>query len=195
VRVRRAVAGLVVVGALAPIASAQVIPTFRRDSATDGRGKLDIVRVAMARGTDGRLRGEVTMEKEWTTADLRSARGPSGSICLTLTTARVPGVDPPDWLVCATPPKQGEALHGRVLRDRANGLPREVAAATVTRPTARTVYLRFPQSAIGRPASVRFAAEAVTRAARCPRPLGCRDTAPDAPATGNLTLRGTAPSG
>jgi hypothetical protein len=195
VRVRRAVAGLLVVGALAPIASAQVIPTFRRDSATDGRGKLDIVRVAMARGTDGRLRGEVTMEKEWTTADLRSARGPSGSICLMLSTARVPGVEPPDWLVCATPPKQGNILHGRVLRDRANGLPREVAAATVTRPTARTVYLRFPQSAIGRPAGVRFAAEAVTRAARCPRPLGCRDTAPDAPATGNLTLRGTAPSG
>ena len=54
-----------------------------------------------------------------------------------------------------------------MLRDRANGLPREVAAATVTRPTARTVYLRFAQSAIGRPASVRFAAEAVTRA----RPL------------------------
>ncbi|MEA2134176.1 MAG: hypothetical protein QOC68_2085 [Solirubrobacteraceae bacterium] len=194
-RLRRAVAGLVVVCALAPIASAQVIPTFRKDSATDGRGALDIVRVAMSRGTDGRLRGEVTMEKAWTTADLRSATGPSGSICLTLSTAREPGADPPDWLVCATPPKVGDELHGRVLRDRANGLPRQVAAATVTRPTARTVYLRFPQSAIDRPANVRFAAEAVTRAARCPRPLGCRDTAPDAPATGNLTLRSTAPSG
>ncbi len=194
-RLRRAVASLVVLGALAPIASAQVIPTFRKDSATDGRGPLDIVRVAMSRGSDGRLRGEVTMEKAWTTADLRSAGGPSGSICLTLSTAREPGVDPPDWLVCATPPKEGDELHGRVLRDRANGLPREVAAVTVTRPTARTVYLRFPQSAIDRPASVRFAAEAVTRAARCPRPLGCRDTAPDAPATGNLTLRTTAPSG
>jgi hypothetical protein len=195
VRLRRAVAGLVVLGALAPIASAQIIPTFRKDSATDGRGKLDIVRVAMSRGTDGRLRGEVTMEKAWTTADLRTAAGASGSICLTLYTAREPGADPPDWLVCATPPKQGEELHGRVLRDRANGLPREVAAVTVTRPTARTVYLRFPQSAINRPPTVRFAAEAITRAAKCPRPLGCRDTAPDAPGTGNLTLRATAPSG
>ena len=192
---RRAVAGLVVLGVLAPIASAQIIPTFRKDSATDGRGALDIVRVAMSRGVDGRLRGEVTMEKAWTTDDLRTSSGPSGSICLTLYTTREPGSDPADYLACVTPERNGEALRGRVLRDRANGLPRQVAAVTVTRPTARTVYLRFGQSAIGRPASVRFAAEAVTRAARCPRPLGCRDTAPDAPMTGNLTLRSTAPSG
>ncbi len=192
---RRAVAVLAVLGVLAPVASAQVIPTFRKDSASDGRGALDIVRVAMSRGADGRLRGEVTMEKGWTTSALRTPTGPSGSICLTLYTTREPGADPPDWLVCATPQKEGDELRGRVLRDRANGLPRQVAAVTVTRPTARTVYLRFAQSAIGRPASVRFAAEAVTRSSRCPRPLGCRDTAPDAPATGNLTLRTTAPSG
>ena len=94
-----------------------------------------------------------------------------------------------------TPEREGDLLRGRVLRDRANGLPKQVANVTVTRPTARTVYLRFAQSAIGKPASVRFAAEAVTRAARCPKPLGCRDTAPDAPTTGNLTLRSTADSG
>jgi hypothetical protein len=193
--VKRAVAVLAVLGVLAPVASAQIIPTFRKDPATDGRGALDIVRVAMSRGVDGRLRGEVTMEKAWTTSDLRSASGPSGSICLTLYTKRTPGSDPADWLVCATPRKDGDQLRGRVLRDRANGLPRPVGAVTVTRPTARTVYLRFAQSAIDRPASVRFAAEAVTRAPRCPRPLGCRDTAPDAPTTGNLTLRSTAPSG
>jgi hypothetical protein len=193
--VKRAVAVLAVLGVLAPVASAQIIPTFRKDPATDGRGALDIVRVAMSRGVDGRLRGEVTMEKAWTTSDLRSASGPSGSICLTLYTKRTPGSDPADWLVCATPQKNGDQLRGRVLRDRANGLPRPVGAVTVTRPTARTVYLRFAQSAIDRPAGVRFAAEAVTRAPRCPRPLGCRDTAPDAPTTGNLTLRSTAPSG
>jgi hypothetical protein len=192
---RRAVVVAALLGVLAPIASAQIIPTFRKDPATDGRGALDIVRVAMSRGTDGRLRGEVTMEKPWTTADLRSAAGPSGSICLTLYTTREPGADPADWLVCATPPKQGDELNGRVLRDRTNGLPRQVAPAMVTRPTARTVYLRFGQSTIGGPAGVRFAAEAVTRARGCPQPLGCRDTAPDAPATGNLTLHSTAPSG
>ena len=191
----RAVMVLALLGVLVPIASAQIIPTFRKDSATDGRGALDIVRVAMSRGVDGRLRGEVTMEKGWSTADLRSATGPPGSICITLHTAREPGADPADWLVCATPPKEGAELRGRVLRDRANGLPRQVANATVTRPTARTVYLRFAQSAINRPESVRFAAEAVTRAPRCPQPLGCRDTAPDAPTTGKLALRSTAPSG
>ena len=89
---RRAVAVLVVLGVLAPIASAQIIPTFRKDSASDGRGELDIVRVAMSRGVDGRLRGEVTMEKAWTTNDLRSASGPSGSICLTLYTKRAAGL-------------------------------------------------------------------------------------------------------
>jgi hypothetical protein len=192
---RRVLAVLVVLGVLAPIASAQIIPTFRKDSATDGRGALDIVRVAMSRGEDGRLRGEVTMEKGWSTGDLRSATGPTGSICLTLYTKRAPGSDPADWLVCVTPEREGDALRGRVLRDRANGLPRQVAAATVTRPTARTVYLRFSQSAIDRPTSVRFAAESVTRARRCPQPLGCRDTAPDAPTTGKITLRSTAPSG
>jgi hypothetical protein len=192
---RRVLAVLLVLGALAPIASAQIIPTFRKDSPRDGRGALDIVRVAMSRQVDGRLRGEVTMEKAWTANDLRTATGPTGSICLTLYTTREPGSDPADWLVCVTPEREGDALRGRVLRDRANGLPRQVAAVTVTRPTARTVYLRFAQSAIDRPTNVRFAAEAITRAARCPKPLGCRDTAPDAPTTGNLTLRSTTPSG
>jgi hypothetical protein len=192
---RRVAAAVLAAGVLAPAAVAQIIPTYRLDPKTDGRGALDVVRVAMARQTDGRLRGEVTMEKAWTTEALRAGAGASGSICLTLYTRREPGADPPDWLVCATPPKQGDALRGRVLRDRANGTPRRVAAATVTRPTARTVYFRFAQTAIGRPGPIRFAAEAVTRARGCPRPLGCRDTAPDAPATGNLTLRRTAPSG
>ena len=192
---RRAVAVLVALGVLAPIASAQIIPTFRKDSATDGRGALDIVRVAMSRQIDGRLRGEVTMEKAWTTDALRTSSGPTGSICLTLYTKRRPGSDPADWLVCVTPEKEGDGLRGRVLRDRANGLPRQVGAVTVTRPNARTVYLRFAPSSIDRPTSVRFAAEAVTRAARCPQPLGCRDTAPDAPTTGRLPLRTTADSG
>ena len=194
---RRLVVLLVLAGALAAPAAAQTpSPAFFKDPATDGRGKLDIVRTALGRGTDGRLRGEVTMEKPWTTADLREGGGQSGSVCLQLFVARVPGEDPPDYLVCATPAPAGDdALRGRVLRDRANGLPRLVGVATVTRPTARTVYLRFAQSAVDRPASIRFAAEAVTRARRCPRPLGCRDVGPDAPLTGNLTLRGTPPSG
>ena len=87
---------------LAAPAAAQT-PSFQKDPATDGRGKLDIVRVALGTRPDGRLRGEVTMEKGWTTADLREGPGPSGSICLQFYTERVPGEEPPDWLVCATP--------------------------------------------------------------------------------------------
>jgi hypothetical protein len=192
---RRVVLVLIVLaGVLAAPAAAQS-PSFQKDSASDGRGKLDLVRVALGPRGDGTLRGELTMEKGWTAADLREGPGPSGSVCLQLYTKRVPGDDPPDYLVCATPAPAGEKLRGRVLRDRSNGLPRQVAAATVTRPTARTVYLRFSPTAIDRPAVIRFAGEAVTRAAKCPRPLGCRDTAPDAPGTRNLTLRSPSASG
>ena len=191
---RAAVVLLVLAGVLAAPAAAQS-PSFVKDSARDGRGALDIVRVALGPRADGRLRGEVTMEKAWTAADLRSGAGSAGSICLQLYTKRIPGEDPPDFLVCASPTADGRELRGRVLRDRANGLPRQVGAVTVTRPTTRTVYLRFDQVAIDRPAGVRFAGEAVTRAAKCPKPLGCRDTAPDAPGTRNLTLHSTSPSG
>ena len=191
---RAAIAILVLAGVLAAPAVAQS-PSFQKDSASDGRGKLDLVRVALGPRNDGQLRGEITMEKAWTTADLREGGGQSGSICLQLWTARVPGDAPPDYLVCATPAPEGDELRGRVLRDRSNGLPRQVAAATVSRPTSRTVYLRFAPPAIDRPAEIRFAGEAVTRAAKCPRPLGCRDTAPDAPGTRNLTLRSPSASG
>jgi len=191
---RVAVLFLVLAGVLAAPAAAQS-PSFQKDPATDGRGKLDLVRVALGPRNDGTLRGELTMEKGWTAADLREGSGPSGSICLQLYTKRVPGGDPPDFLVCATPAPDGEELRGRVLRDRSNGLPRQVAGATVTRPTARTVYLRFNPAAIDRPTMIRFAGEAVTRAAKCPRPLGCRDTAPNAPDTRNLTLRSPSASG
>jgi hypothetical protein len=152
------------------------------------RGPLDAVRVALARSPDGRLRGEVTMADAWTTADLRTGGAPA-SVCLRIFTKRDPAADPPDYLVCATAPREGDALVGRVLRDRANGLPRTVGDAQVSRPTARTVYLRFSRRLVGRPASVRFAAETVVQRSGCRRPLGCRDTAPDAPRTTELPLR------
>ena len=192
---RRALVVLIVlVGTLASAAVAQS-PSFQKDPDTDGRGKADLVRVALGHRDDGRLRAELTLDKPWTTEDLRAASGPSGSICLQLWARRVPGDEPPDYLVCATPAPTGERLRGRVLRDRTNGLPRQVGVARVTRPTKRTVYLRFAPKAIDRRSKVRFAGEVVTRAAKCPRVLGCRDTAPDAPATRNLTLRSASASG
>ena len=123
---RAALVLLVLAGALAAPADAQS-PAFVKDSAADGRGALDVVRVALGRAVEGRLLGEVTMEKAWTTANLRAGAGPSGSICLQLYTARTAGAEPPDYLVCASPAATGEELRGRVLRDRANGLPRQVA--------------------------------------------------------------------
>ena len=191
---RAAAAAAVASAVLAAPAVAQA-PVAVKDRRGDARGALDVVRVAMERGVDGRLRGEVTMAEDWSTGHLRTPSGPQGSICLLLYTGREAGAEPPDYLVCATPPPTGDALAGRVLRDRANGRPRSVAMATVTRPTARTIFLRFSQTSIGRPAAVSFASEAVTRVARCPKPLGCRDTAPDAPGTAQLTLREPAPPG
>ena len=75
-----------------------------------------------------------------------------------------------------------------MLRNRFNGLPRTVAAATVTRPSRRTIHLRFARSAIGRPAELGFAAEAITRGEGCPRATGCVDLGPDAPDVRTLRL-------
>lgn len=163
----------------------RIVPTFQLDAKGDVRGPLDVVRVAMSRRADGRLRGEVTMRRDWGAAEL----GARDSVCLKLYVKAEPDAQPPEHLVCITAPAQGDALVGRVLRNRANGLPRTVAPASVTRPSARTAFVRFTQSAIGRPASLEFAAESLTHGARCPLGVGCMDVAPDAPATRTLRLR------
>ena len=89
----------------------------------------------MSTRTDGSLRGELTMRRAWETADL----GERGSLCLKLYVKRRPGRRRRPSTSCARRrPPDGEALVGRVLRNRANGLPRTVGEAVVTRPTART---------------------------------------------------------
>ena len=127
--IRRAVVVLAVLGVLAPIASAQIIPTFRKDSATDGRGALDIVRVAMSRGVDGPPArrghdGEGAGPRP-TCAPPRARRGRSASRS-TRRASRAP--IPPTGSSARRRRREGEELRGRVLRDRANGLPRQVAA-------------------------------------------------------------------
>ena len=92
--------------------------------------------------------------------------------------------------MCATARAAGDELDGAVTRELLNGLPRRRASATVGRPSARTVVLRFAQSSVGRPASLRFAFGTERFGARCPRPRGCVDDAPDAPATALVQLRG-----
>src|SRR3954453_15261783 len=145
---RRAVIMLLVLAGLMAAPAAAQSPSFIKDSASDGKGPLDVVRVALGPRNDGRLRGEITMEKAWTTADLRPGSAPAGSVCLQLFTKRVPGEDPPDYLVCASPSASGDQRRAPVVRDRANGPPRLVSVAPVTRPSTRTAYPRFDQVAI-----------------------------------------------
>ena len=91
----------------------------------------------------------------------------------------------PDYLICTTANADG-ALRGSVLKQRANKLPERTGGADVSRPSARTVTLRFSQTAIGKPATLYAAAES-TRPG-CPRG-SCIDLAPDAPKTLKLVLR------
>jgi hypothetical protein len=157
-------------------------------------GGPDLTRVQLGRASDGRLRGALTLAEPWTAGRLvaepeAEQPAPPGSVCLRLWTRSATRGAPSDFLVCVTAMRDGERLRGSVLREGTNGLLHRVGSATVGRTSTRTATLRFSQSAIGRPARVRFAAEA-TRAG-CPR-TSCVDTAPDAPQTATLVLRGAA---
>ena len=177
----------------APLALAAGRPSaFVREEAGDVDGGLDIVRAALALGADGRLRGEITMSAAWDAAAMRgSGDGPPASACLRIYTRRDPTADVADHLVCAAPAAEGDRFTARVLRERRNAPPRRVAVATASRPTGRTVYLRFARTAIGNPDRLRFAAEVTVPGPNCSPSVGCRDAAPDAPKTVRLTLRPT----
>jgi hypothetical protein len=183
--------------ALMPVAAAaaqepdRTEPTFVLDARGDARGPLDVIKVAVERHDERRLRGEITMRRSWEAGDLR----PHGSVCLKVYVEAEPDAEPPEYLVCATPPREGDELRGQVLRNRANGLPRRVATARVTRPSGRRVAVRFAESAIGTPASIGFAGEALTRGEGCPRATGCVDLGPDAPDVRKMRLHADAPSG
>ena len=178
-------------GAVAHAQVEAVEPTFQLDRKRDVRGPLDVVRVAMSTRLDGSLRGELTMRRRWETADL----GGGGSLCLRLYVKTDPESQAPEYLVCATEAADGASLTGRVLRNRAGGLPRTVGEAVVARPTARTIHLGFDPSAIRTPAKLRFAGESAWRGPRCPRTTGCADLAPDAPDAREFRLRRNSASG
>jgi hypothetical protein len=194
--VRRLAAALPLLALLLTAAHAHgqveaIEPTFQLDRKKDVRGPLDVVRVAMSTRADGSLRGELTMRRAWEASDV----GDGGSICIKLYVKAQPDAEVPEYLVCATPTAQGDALVGRVLRNRANGSPRTVAEAVPSRPTGRTLYLGFDPSAIRRPEKLRFAGETVWRGAKCPRTTGCADLAPDAPDAREFRLRRNNASG
>jgi len=193
---RRRLAIPAVALALLPAAAAHaqveaIEPTFQLDRKGDVRGPLDVVRVAMSTRLDGSLRGELTMRRGWETADLEGG----GSLCLRLYVKTDPGSQVPEYLVCATPAADGASLTGRVLRNRAGGLPRTAGVAAVSRPTARTIHLGFAPAAIRSPAKLRFAGESAWHGPRCPRTTGCADLAPDAPGAREFRLRRNSASG
>jgi hypothetical protein len=131
------------------------------------------------------------MRRGWDAADLDDG----GSLCLRLYVKTDPESQAPEYLVCATQAADGATLTGRVLRNRAGGLPRTVGEAVLARPTARTIHLAFEPSAIRSPAELRFAGESAWRGARCPRTTGCADLAPDAPDAREFRLRRNSASG
>jgi hypothetical protein len=180
-----AFAAVGVVAVTAPAAT-RVETAIVRDARDAVVGGLDLTRVQLGRASDGRLRAALTLGGPWRARDLPAAEGPPGSLCLRLWTRRRAGAAaPPDYLVCVTADRRGRDLRASVLAEEAGEL-RRVGSATLARSSTRTVVVRFAQSGVGRPASVRFAAEATKPG--CPR-LDCVDTAPDAPATATLTLR------
>ena len=130
------------------------------DAKGDVRSPLDLTRVAVSRAADGRLRASLTAAAAWTGSDLLSDTGGPGSLCLKAWTTTVPPDTTPDYLICTTANADG-ALRGSILKQRANKLPERTGGADVSRPSTRTVTLRFSQTAIGKPATLYVAGETV----------------------------------
>ncbi len=175
-----ALLGLLVL-ALAVPASAQDT-LFRvevEDRRGETRGPLDIVRVSLGPTARDVLVGQVTMAGRWSAEELRAPSGAQGSLCFAVYVRRTAGEDSPDFLACATPAAAGDAFVGRVLRNRANGLPRAVAGAEVRRLSRRTLELRFATEALGSPGRIGYEVETATYGRRCPRPQGCLDRSPE----------------
>jgi hypothetical protein len=181
------VLALVAGAATATAATAPSEPQVAKDAKGDVKGAPDLTRVSIARGSDGRLRASLTLAAAWEGQDLVAAKGRPGSLCLKAWTTTAPPDTTPDYLVCVTADDQGE-LRGSILKARANKLPERTGGADVSRPSTRTVTLRFSQTAIGRPKTLYVAAEA-TRPG-CTRG-SCIDLAPDAPDTLTLKLQET----
>ncbi|MTD47079.1 hypothetical protein GKE82_23005 [Conexibacter sp. W3-3-2] len=171
------------------MAAVSTKPVVLTDSRTDAaEGAIDLRRVQLGKAPDGRLRAAITASEAFTAEDLVAEKGgPPGSICLrlyTVTTEIERSI--PEHLACVTADAAGEKLRGSVLKERANDLPTRTGTVSVSRSSDTTIVLRFSQSSIGKPASVRFSAEA-TRPG-CVR-TSCVDAAPTPPKVGTFTLR------
>jgi hypothetical protein len=159
-----------------------------RDPTGDaGGGKLDLARVSLSVSSDGRLRATATMKEPWSPRELLGSDGPPGTLCVRMWLGgRKPSGSAPDYLACATVAADNDKLKASVLHERAGDLPERAGTASATKVSARTAVVRFGQSAIGRPKTLRFGFEALP--AGCSA-LSCRDTAPDTPRSARLVLR------
>jgi hypothetical protein len=164
-------------------------PTVVKDAKDALQGAPDITRAQLGMTSDRRIRVALTLAVGWVARDLIANQGPPGSLCVRLWTVTKPGAAPPDYLACITPRKDAETTHGSVMKTSAGEAPQRVATAIVGRTSDRTVTMRFSQTAVGKPKTIRFAAEATKPG--CAR-VSCVDTAPDAPKTATFRVRGDA---
>jgi hypothetical protein len=188
-RARRAVlaagASALALAAAAPAAETPS-PTVVKDAKGDVAAAPDLTRAQLGLSSDRRVRAALTLATGWQPKDLVADEGPPGSICVRLWTVTKPGAAPPDFLACATARSDGETMRGSVFKTAAGGALTRVGPAIVGRTSDRTMTLRFSQTVIGRPATIRFMAEATKPG--CDR-VSCVDTAPDAPKTATFKVR------
>jgi hypothetical protein len=163
-------------------------PTVVKDPKDAVVNGPDITRAQLGLASDGRIRAAVTLSADWVARNLMASSGPPGSICLRLWTETKPGGAPPDYLVCATAHSDGETMRGSIFQTKPGGELERVTSAIVGRTSDRTMTLRFSQTSVGRPKTIRFAAEATKPG--CAR-VSCVDTAPDAPKTATFRVRGS----
>jgi hypothetical protein len=163
-------------------------PIVVKDAKDAGPGAPDITRVQLGLASDHRVRAALTLSVGWVARNLVAASGPPGSLCVRLWTQTRPGAAPPDYLVCATAREDGETMRGSVFQTKPGEELQRVASVMVGRTSDRTMTLRFSQTSIGRPKTIRFAAEATKPG--CAR-VSCIDTAPDAPKTATFRVRGS----
>jgi hypothetical protein len=161
-------------------------PTVVKDAKDALQAAPDLTRAQLGLTSDRRIRVALTLAAGWVARDLIANQGPPGSLCVRMWTKTTPGAAPPDYLACITPRKDAETTHGSVMKTIAGEAPQKVASAIVGRTSDRTVTLRFSQTAVGKPKTIRFAAEATKPG--CER-VSCVDTAPDAPKTATFRLR------
>lgn len=161
-------------------------PVVVKDAKDAVAGAPDLTRAQIGLASDRRVRFALTLAAPWQPKDLMAGSGPPGSLCVRLWTVTKPGAAPPDFLACITPRADAETTHGSVIKTIPGEAPQKVASAIVGRTSDRTVTLRFSQTSVGKPKTIRFAAEATKPG--CAR-VSCVDTAPDAPKTATFRLR------